>query len=163
MHRTLIESVIRRFTWSAENLEDVMQNVFVKTIASIGGFDGKCRFSTWLYRVAVNECVDDNRRHLRKEKRFEPVEGGMDIFPDITSTDGLSDTISAEVISLLTSLITALPEGMRAACELYYMHQQTGEEAAATLQISVPAFFVRLSAARERLKKEMVKKGVVIC
>jgi DNA-directed RNA polymerase specialized sigma24 family protein len=45
------------------------------------------------------------------------------------------------------------------ACELYYLQQKSGEEAAENLQISLPAFFVRLSAARVRLKKELLKKG----
>jgi len=160
MHRTLIESVVRRFTWDASGMEDVMQNVCVKVVGSIGAFTGTCRFSTWIYRIAVNECTDANRRHVRHRMKFEPVERAGDVFPDLNAADGLAGTLDEENRTAVLDAVSQLPEGMRLACELYYLHQQTGEEAAATLQISVPAFFVRLGAARERLKKELSKKGL---
>ena len=69
-YRTLIESTVRRFVWDASGMEDVMQNVCVRVVSAIGSFSGACLFSTWLYRITVNECIDANRRHVRKKKKL---------------------------------------------------------------------------------------------
>lgn len=160
LHRPLIESVVHRFAWDGSVKEDIMQNVCIKVISSIMTFSGGCRFSTWVYRIVVNECIDANRKLVRYRMKFQPVEQVGNIFADLNAPDGLSGSIGQECRSAVIDAVSRLPEGMRVACELYYLQQQTGEEAAAKLQISVPAFFVRLSAARERLKKELLKKGL---
>jgi RNA polymerase sigma-70 factor, ECF subfamily len=163
MHRHLIESVVRKFTWEVSGREDVVQNVFIKTMTSIKDFSGTCRFSTWIYRVAVNECVDANRRYARKEMRHEGCGSEMDMFPDLNAGDGLASAIGKETDAAVREAVATLPDGMRNAFELFYLQEMTGGEAAENLHITVAAFFVRLSAARERLKKELVKKGVAIC
>jgi RNA polymerase sigma-70 factor (ECF subfamily) len=159
MHRALIEAVVRRFAWDYTAREDVMQNICMKVAGSIAEFNAACRFSTWIYRIAVNECIDSNRRHVRDRKKFEPLQQAGEIFPDLNAGDGLSSTLDKESRSEVLDAVAKLPEGMRMACELYYLQQKSGEEAAENLQISLPAFFVRLSAARVRLKKELLKKG----
>ena len=73
-----------------------MQNVFIKTIASIKNFNGTCRFSTWLYRIALNESINANRRNVRKGVRIDSGDGEMDLFPDLNASDGLSDVIGKE-------------------------------------------------------------------
>ncbi len=158
LHRTLIESVVRRFAWDESSREDIMQNICIKVVESIGEFAGTCRFSTWIYRIAVNECIDSNRKLARYRMKFEPVGKAGEIFPDLNASDGLSSVNDKENRKTVINVVARLPEGMRMACELYYLQQHSGEEAAAKLQISVPAFFMRLSAARERLKKELSKK-----
>lgn len=159
MHRSLIEAVVHRFAWDDLAREDVMQNICMKVAGSIGEFTAACRFSTWIYRIAVNECIDSNRRHVRDRKKYEPLQQAGEIFPDLNAADGLSSTLDKESHRAVHDAIANLPEGMRVACELYYLQQQSGEEAAEKLQISVPAFFVRLSAARVRMKKELFKRG----
>ncbi len=148
MHRSLIEAVVRRFAWDDSVREDVMQNICLKVVGSIGEFTGACRFSTWIYRIAVNESIDSNRRHVRDREKFEPLKQFGEIFPDLNASDGLSNIIDKESRILIIDAIAKLPEGMRVACQLYYLQQQSGEEAAEKLKISIPAFFVRLSAAR---------------
>lgn len=159
MHRALIEAVVRRFAWDDTAREDVMQNICMKVAGSIVEFTGTCRFSTWIYRIAANQCIDSNRRHARDRKKNEPVQQVGEIFPDLNAADGLSSVIDKESRTTVLDAVAKLPEGMRVACELYYLQQKSGEEAAEKLQVSIPAFFVRLSAARVRLKKELLKKG----
>lgn len=160
-YRQLIEAVVKKFVWNRECADDVMQNVCLKVIRSIGTFKGSCRFSTWLYRVAVNECIQMNRLDMRG-RRVSGIECGMDIFPDPDAPDGFRCVDRKEVVTALGHCLKVLPDGMRSAYTLFYVEQLTGCEAAEKLGITLQAFFVRLSAARARLRQELVRKGFVV-
>jgi len=67
-HQQRIFSVVRSILRRREDVEDVAQQVFIKAFVSIRGFDMRAAFSTWLYKIAVNECWDYLRR-----KRVRPL------------------------------------------------------------------------------------------
>ena len=161
-HRTLLMSVVHRFLWNPGEWEDVMQTICMKTAKAIGQFNGTCLFSTWVYRIAVNECMEANRRYRRTEAVTVSFPKGMDIFPSLNAPDGLRDTINNEIRNLIHKAASELPDGLREAYDLFYNRQCTGVEAAAILNISREAFFVRLSDARNRLKQKLQTSGVTI-
>ena len=63
-HQQRVFSVVRSILRRHEDVEDVAQQVFIKAYLSIRSFDMRAAFSTWLYKIAVNECWD----YLRKKK-----------------------------------------------------------------------------------------------
>ncbi|HEV2490240.1 MAG TPA: sigma-70 family RNA polymerase sigma factor, partial [Candidatus Acidoferrales bacterium] len=63
-HQQRIMAVVGGILRRREDIEDVAQQVFLKAYVSIGRFDMRSAFSTWLYKIAVNECWD----YLRKKK-----------------------------------------------------------------------------------------------
>ena len=67
-HQQRIFSVVRSILRRREDVEDVAQQVFIKAFVSIRSFDMRAAFSTWLYKIAVNECWDYLRR-----KRVRPL------------------------------------------------------------------------------------------
>lgn len=160
MHQKLIESVARRFAYEQVEQRDIVQNICVRVISSIADYKEAAQFPTWLYRIAINECMEANRRHLRLHNRYEKPTMPLELFPDPNATDGLSHTSTRETAAVLQSIIAALPEGMQKAIALFYIEEMTGAEAAEKLGITLQAFFVRLSAARARLRQELAKKGV---
>lgn len=159
-HQQLIQSVVRRYALDKAEHEDVLQNICKKVIFSIGTYTETARFPTWLYRLAMNECMDANRSYYRRRCKNETYGVKTDLFPDLNAADGLTDTLSGEVQETLKDVIVNLPEGMRTAIEFFYKEELTGNEAAEKLGISSQAFFVRLSAAREKIRQELFKKGV---
>jgi len=162
MHRNLIESVVARFLREREVWEDVVQTIMLKVVTSIGDFRETCLFSTWLYRIAVNECMEWNRRcACRKEKCFV-THDEVDIFPDPDAPDGLAHTIREELHKALRDIIAGLPTGMKQAVGFFYEKGYTGAEAARELNITERALFVRLSDARKKLKRELVSRGFVV-
>ncbi len=160
-HRGLVQAVVARFLWDRTAWEDVVQNIFTKVVGSMCEFSGRCRFSTWLYRIAVNECMEANRRHMRWARRMDGKESSVDVFADPNAPDGLTETIREEIHSAVRETISRLPDAMRRAFELFYARQYTGAEAARELDITVQAFFVRLSAARNKVKQELQSRGIV--
>lgn len=156
---TLVEAVVARFLWDAGTSEDVIQNVMLRATRTIGTFSGTCRFSTWLYRLVVNECMEANRRSARWRGR---IDRGRDtaIFADLNAPDGLAEAIRREQHTVLRGYVAELPKGMREAFELYYGEGCSGAEAARRLGITVQALFVRLSDARSRLKRKLIERGI---
>jgi len=55
-HQRMIHSLTFRMTGSSADAEDLAQEVFIRAYEQIGSFNGAAKFSTWLYRIAVNAC-----------------------------------------------------------------------------------------------------------
>lgn len=62
----------RRFLRDDQHAEDVTQEVFLRVFRKLRGFRGDARFSTWLYRVCLNACLN-KRRSLDRAARFDPM------------------------------------------------------------------------------------------
>jgi RNA polymerase sigma-70 factor (ECF subfamily) len=63
-----------RFFGESATAEDAAQEVFVKVYRSLGDFDGRAAFSTWLYRITRNVCLDMFRRGKRQASPVDPVD-----------------------------------------------------------------------------------------
>src|SRR6202162_5044985 len=106
----LVNGILRR----REDVEDVVQQVFLKVFVSLKRFDLRAAFSTWLYKITVNECWD----YLRK-KKVRPLVYESDLSEEqvsrldgIVSADRPPDSPSerAEVKEMLEWLLEKLPE-----------------------------------------------------
>ena len=111
-YQPLILRLTRRMTRNAEDAEDLAQDAFVQAFRSLAGFHGQASFSTWLYRIAVNRCLN----HLRAARREDPVEVDGNI-PDARG-DSLADLLAAERHRALAAAIEELPPQQRATLTL---------------------------------------------
>ena len=139
-HRNRIYAVIRGIVLDDDEADDVTQDVVASLSKNIPKFDRRSKFSTWVYRIAVNRAVS----HLRAARfRFRPVplEKVEIVAPEHPSVD---PTISAALARL------SPPD--RAAITLYYWEELPIDEIAATLGIGVSAAKMRLHRARERFR-----------
>jgi RNA polymerase sigma-70 factor (ECF subfamily) len=157
--RPIIEAVVARNLWDGAMRDDVTQNIMLTVVKSIKTFAGSCRLSTWVYRIAVNECMEGNRRSARWSGRIDRARDAV-IFADLNAPDGLTEAIRREQHDIVRASIATLPKGMKEAFELYYGEGCSGAEAARRLDISVTALFVRLSDARSRLRDTLLERGV---
>lgn len=130
--------------------EDVVQETFVRAWRALPSFRGDAQFSTWLYRIAVNEA----NRHLARETRRELVsyEDVMSKVPDIAA-DVPSRAESAETRRQLEQLLAELPGNYRAAVVLRDIEGLTNEEAAYLLELDLRNFKSRLHRGRMALRK----------
>ena len=58
MHEKLVFNLALRYVKNYDDASDITQTVFITVYRSIGGFKGKSRLSTWLYRITINECIE---------------------------------------------------------------------------------------------------------
>jgi len=147
----LVNSILRR----REDVEDVAQQVFLKAYVSLKKFDQRAAFSTWLYKITVNECWD----YLRK-KKVRPLTYEADMSEEqLSQINGAGDEEClpqspeerAEVRELLEWLLGKLSEPDRQLLVLKEMEGFSVQELAEILDLNVNTVKVRLFRARSRL------------
>jgi RNA polymerase sigma-70 factor, ECF subfamily len=77
-HRAKAVRVARRILKDPCESEDVVQDVFARLFSRPEAFDGRARYSTWLYRVTVNACINTLRARRRRSADTPPLEGCPD-------------------------------------------------------------------------------------
>src|ERR1700735_1112927 len=138
-----------------EDVEDVAQQVFLKAYLGIKRFDQRAAFSTWLYKIAVNECWD----YLRK-KKVRPLVYESDLSEEqVSRLDGIASSdrppegpnARAEAREVLDRMLAALPEQDRQLLVLKEMEGFSVQELAEILDLNVNTVKVRLFRARGRI------------
>src|SRR5271154_1336620 len=147
----LVGGILRR----PDDVEDVAQQVFLKAYLGIKRFDQRAAFSTWLYKIAVNECWD----YLRKRK-VRPLVYEADISEEqVSRLDGIvsadrppaNPNDRAEAREVLDRMLAALPEQDRQLLVLKEMEGFSVQELAEILDLNVNTVKVRLFRARGRI------------
>ena len=145
--------VALRMTGSRADAQDVVQDVFLRLWQRPDAWrPGQAQFSTWLYRVVVNRCLDLKRRPRGTD--LDSVEEPQD--PDANAEDSLLD---AERSRALDSAVTQLPERQREAIVLTYTAGLRNAEAASAMDISVKAFEALLVRAKRELRDYLAGQG----
>jgi RNA polymerase sigma-70 factor, ECF subfamily len=145
--------VALRMTGSRADAQDVVQDVFLRLWQRPDAWrPGQAQFSTWLYRVVVNRCLDLKRRP--KGTDLDSVEEPQD--PDANAEDSLLD---AERSRALDSAVNQLPERQKAAIVLTYTAGLRNAEAASAMDISVKAFEALLVRAKRELRDFLAGQG----
>src|SRR5215470_147921 len=119
-----------RYVNNHDDANDLAQEVFLKAYKAIGRFRGDSSFSTWLYRIAVNTCL--NFRAVRRPPIDELPEGLTDRAPSA------SDRLESEAAAArVRAAVERLPAKQRATLILKIYQELTHEEVAAVLGSSV--------------------------
>jgi RNA polymerase sigma-70 factor (ECF subfamily) len=153
-HQRDVYRLCYRYVNNHHDANDLAQDVFLKAYRAISGFRGQSSFSTWLYRIAVNTCL--NFRSARRSETEELPEGLPDRAP--LAADRLE---SEERSRVVRRAVAALPEKQRATLILKVYHELTHEEVAGILGSSVGTVKANLFHALANLKKQLNQLGVV--
>lgn len=130
-----IYSVIRKMVVSHEDADDLTQEVFIKVWSRLDGFQRHSQLFTWLYRIAVNECLSFLRR--KRTRFFLPIE---DISAELSHKLDSSPYISGEEIDFkLQKALLTLPDKQRLVFNMKYYEELSYEEMSAVLGTSVGA------------------------
>jgi RNA polymerase sigma-70 factor (ECF subfamily) len=141
-----------RYVNDPQDAGDMAQEVFLKAYKAIGRFRGDSSFSTWLYRIAVNTCL--NFRSSRRPDS-EPL---SDALPDARA--GALDTLEAdERANRVREAVSRLPEKQRATLILKVYHELTHEEVAGIVGSSVGTVKANLFHALGNLRKMLATEA----
>jgi RNA polymerase sigma-70 factor, ECF subfamily len=147
-HRRAIYQVCFRFVNNHEDARDLAQETFVRAWKGLPDFKGQAALSTWLYRIAVNVCL--NRVHARRVT-VEPLDS--DRFIDPAAVLPGTDLIRQERAEAVRRAIAALPDKQRATLILRTYQEMSHQDIADVLGISVGAAKTNFFHALANLKK----------
>lgn len=145
-----------RMLGDADDARDASQEVLVRVVTKLGSFRGESRFRTWVYGVAANSLLNA-RRARRPETTFDEL--GQQLEAALTASSptpapGPVDAVALNEAKLVCTqgMLACLDRPHRLAYILGEILELPGEEAAAILDITPPAFRKRLSRARESME-----------
>jgi RNA polymerase sigma-70 factor (ECF subfamily) len=147
-HRRTVYQVCYRFVNNHEDASDLSQEAFVRAWRGLKNFKGQAALSTWLYRIAVNACL--NKVSGRKAET-EPIES--DRFEDTRIENAGDRLLRGERAAAVRKAIAALPEKQRATLILRTYHEMSHQEIADVLGSSVGAVKANFFHALGNLKK----------
>ena len=141
----------RKFLTGQENIEDVVQEVFIKTYQNIQSYDTSQKFSPWIYRIAHNTFVNALRKNSKSPLRFFD-------FDTFLAHPIYEDTVPAEkeqkrLAEVIDKGLDELTPEYREIIILYFIENLSYKEIADILHIPIGTVSVRLLRAKKALKK----------
>ncbi|NLI97676.1 RNA polymerase sigma factor [bacterium] len=144
-----VSSLIYRYTGGA-NADDLVQEVFIKVWQKASSFKGRSKFSTWLYRVAVNHCL--NYRSKQKSGLTSELDESV---PD-NSPDAQAVYEVKERADLVRKAIAGLSSKQRMAILLFKFEGYSVAEVADIMELSFSATQSLIFRAIDNLRKRLV-------
>jgi RNA polymerase sigma-70 factor (ECF subfamily) len=144
-HYGVILKLAARHSEGPAGAEDLAQDICVKLARNIASFDGRAKFSTWLYALALNACRD----HLRKLGRERRKRAEYGDFARLALEDAAEAARRAQI---LREMLDELDEPLRETALLVLDHDLSHAEAAAILGVKESTISWRLHEIRKRLK-----------
>ncbi|MGZ4974682.1 MAG: RNA polymerase sigma factor [Limisphaerales bacterium] len=146
-HQRMIHSLTFRMTGSMDEAEDLSQETFVRAYRNIAAYRADCKFSTWLYRIAINVCLTwRDRENLRARANRNWIEN------QAIEADGHSSQLGDQINAKLHQALLKLPPKQRAAVMLTMYDGVNHAEAAQVLNCSETTVSWRVFAAKRKLK-----------
>jgi len=140
-------AVVLRFVADDDEAREVTQDAFLRAWRSIGSFEGRSRFFTWLYRIAINEAKRRAEKHAMAGQPESLDAKGIPDAPDWSEAPQARFE-QAELRDALEVAVRSLPLTYRAPIILCDIEGLSTSEAAAAMELSEPAFKSRLHRAR---------------
>jgi RNA polymerase sigma-70 factor (ECF subfamily) len=149
----------RRYARRESEVEDIVQEVFIKAFQKLAGFRGEAPFEHWLMRLAVRTCYDFLRVHQRnRETSFtELSKPETDWLDQFGVNPSAADEHAEAARQLIGRILTRLPPSARLVITLLEIEDRSVKEIAALTGWSVPLVKVRAFRARAEMRKILAK------
>jgi len=142
-HRDRIYRIALRMLGNPHDAEDIAQDVIIQLWTAVAGFTGAARFTTWLYRLVVNRCLN----HKRRASRTTPLTEAD--HPPAVDVD--EAVIARQRAQAMMAVIAALPTEQRVPLVLCHVEGLSYREVATILEVSEAVVRGRLSRSRRML------------
>lgn len=152
-HESRMYAVTLRMCANREDAQDCLQDAMLRIYRAIGSFKGQSAFSTWIYRITMNTCLDELRR--RKSRNASSLDNLLESGWSPTDESDVPErhAIVSEQRRTIDMAIAQLPEDMRAAVILRDIQGHSYDEIAAMLDANIGTVKSRISRGRERLRQ----------
>lgn len=161
-YQEMVYRVAYGFLHSAEEADDLSQEVFIEIYESIGKFRQEAGLRTWIYRITVNKSLNQLQKNKRKQiiRRVENFFSGEAAGnPLWKATDGITPVQlleQKEQEALIRKAINSLPENQKVAFTLHKYDDLSYKEIAEVMELSVSAIESLIHRARLKLRQKLL-------
>ncbi|MCR3922497.1 MAG: sigma-70 family RNA polymerase sigma factor [Firmicutes bacterium] len=152
-----------RMVGDRDDAADLAQEAFLKAFRALPSFKGEASFSTWLFRIVTNTCLDERRKRKNNSSvsldKPWPTEEGELLREVLDNTPGpLAVTLQRELQAEIRSLLNKLSPAQRAVIVMRDLEGFSYEEMATILQVNMGTIKSRLNRARQQLRTLYLQK-----
>lgn len=159
LYKDKVYQISYRMVGNAHEAQDIAQEAFLRAYTNIESFDTERKFSTWLFRIATNLCID----RLRKKKADFYLDDKLPGSEDLTVESQIAaeqelpedQVVSMELQEWIQKEIDKLPPKYRSAIILKYMEDLSLKEIGEILDLPISTVKTRIHRGREALRKKM--------
>jgi len=149
-YKDLIFTMAIRMLKNRDEAEEVTQDIFVKIFKSLSKFKGNSKFSTWIYKIAYNTCLDVLKKY-NKQNNFIPIDEYTE--NQLSTVENIFDSlVLKEQQIIIQKCLNLLPYEESILLTLYYYEDQSLEEISKVLTISHTNAKVKLFRSRKKLE-----------
>ncbi|MFC5713982.1 RNA polymerase sigma factor SigW [Thalassorhabdus alkalitolerans] len=159
LYKDKVYQIAYRMTGNAHEAQDVAQEAFLRAYANIESFDEQRKFSTWLFRIATNLCIDRLRKKKPDYSLDAEVKGteGVTGYSQVAAAGPLpeEEVVTVEMQEWIQKEISYLPPKYRSAIILRYIEDLPIKQISDILDLPANTVKTHLHRGREALRKRL--------
>lgn len=160
-HQTYFDQLYKRYSSkiygkslsllkNEEMAHDATQDIFIKILLNLAKFSGKSRFSTWIYSITYNYCIDAIRK--RKKDRSTSIDDVSELYD--MADDDIEDKFLMEMnVKRLKVVLNKIPVGDKAILLMKYQDSMSIKEIGHIVQKSESAVKMKIKRAKQKFRK----------
>jgi RNA polymerase sigma-70 factor, ECF subfamily len=147
-----------------EDARDVCQDTFLRAYRALPGFKGQAKFSSWLYRIALNLCRDWIRRQRRAPVSQMPEDvDALELAAETEPAESIEDLVARrELSAIVEQAMAGLSEEQRTAIILKEYHGMTFQEIADLQGCPLSTVKTRLYQGLSQLRRQLERQGQMV-
>jgi len=153
-YKNPLYATILRMTKNPHDAQDLVQEAFIKVYQQLGKYDETGSFSSWMYRVVINHCLDEFRKKRYKMKQVE-IDEGLMVSADTPELIFFKNEESRR----LERLIATLPEDERVIILLRYINELSYEEIGELVDAPLTTVRNKLHRAKKKMRETVKREG----
>ncbi len=147
---------LRKFIYDPDELEDVLQVVFIKVYKNLYGFNINKKFSSWIYRIAHNEALNHLKKYSKERISLDEVE-----YMIIDEKIDIGGDVDKKILKdSVEKLLKNIKKKYQEPLILFYFEQKSYEEISDILRIPTSTVGTLISRGKKMIKEEL-KKGEI--
>jgi RNA polymerase sigma-70 factor (ECF subfamily) len=162
MYKGKLFHLAYRMLGNSQEAEDIVQDTFLRVYEHFGRYDNQHKFSTWIYRIATNLCID----RLRRRKSVYSLDAelsdgdGLDGYSMLQASDPTPEQqlVLTERQQVIASAMSSLPAKYKSAMALKYYQDLSLQEISDILDIPVSTVKTRIHRGRDYLRRKLEKQ-----
>lgn len=159
MYKDKIYQLAYRMTGNRQEAEDVAQETFLRVYANLHTYDINLKFSTWIYRIATNLCIDRGRKKKADFSLDEEISGseGLDWHSRLSSKEKTPEdkVVIHELQETVQQALSQLGPKYRSIMILRYIEDLSLQEISDALQLPITTIKTRIHRGREALRGKL--------